>query len=278
MTWRRFFTVVGLGLFAWFVIREWKNLDAAWEAIRKISLGWISFLLLLEVAYYVFNAMATKASLAVMKIKFHWRKLFYIGVESIYLNSIVPSVGLAGVSPLWEYAQETNQSKKRTATGYVLTTALEVIAIGLLWVGVTVNHPSRWIFLLVIMAIIGPMFAIRKSRPVVIALFWAAVANTCEATLLYFLFQAMHYPVSVETALTVYSAAMLTWYLSPTPQGLGTVEIAVSALLVSKGLPSGAALAIPLVYRVFVHITPATVGLLSFTYRHVQPSAKESAT
>ena len=271
MNWRRLLTVIGLGLFIWFIVREEKHFLPAWQSIRHISIGWIIGLVTLEMCYYCFNAYATQAALAFFGQTFAWRKLLLIGMESIYLNSVVPSVGLAGLAPLWEQAVDTQQSKKLTASGYILTTVMEVTAIGILWIGLSITNPYR-IALAVgvpLLLIFGPRL-FKKTRYLAQSLTWAFLANACEATILFLLFRAMHYPVAVETSLFVYSVSMLAWYLSPTPQGLGTVELIASAALVKSGLPAGAALAIPLTYRLFVQLLPVVIGLISYSLRRLR--------
>jgi uncharacterized membrane protein YbhN (UPF0104 family) len=268
MNWRRLLTVIGLSLFVWFIVREHNNLQPAWDSVRHLSIGWLVGLLILEIGYYCFNASATQSALAFFGLVFPWRKLMLIGMETIYLNSVVPSVGLAGIAPLWEHATDTKQSKKLTASGYILTTVMEVTAISILWLGLVVSTPYRLALAIgVPLLLLGLPHLFRRTTHLARSLTWAFLANACEATLLYFLFQAMHYPVSVETSLLVYSVSMLAWYLSPTPQGLGTVELLASAVLVKSGLPAGAALAIPLTYRLFVQLVPVTIGLISFSLR-----------
>lgn len=278
MNWRRLLTVVGFGLFVWFFAREWPHLRPALVSIQRISLPWIITLLLLEISYLCLNTLATQTSLRFFGQIFSWRQLVITGLESIYLNSVVPSIGLAGIAPLWERADEQTHSKRKVVSGYIMSTSLTVLTIALLWIALTVESWYRvGLFAIIIGSI---LFARRlKERPKLAAdaFIWAWLANTCQAIMLFCLFRAMHYHISVTSCLFVYAVSMLTWYLSPTPQGLGTFELVASTSLAHQGVPASAALAVPLTFRAFIQVLPVMVGLTSYSlrrWRHSAPAAK----
>lgn len=278
MNWRRLLTVVGLGIFVWYVSREWPHLKSALLGIRELSSIWIVALLLLVSGFYCLTTLATQTSLRFFQQSFAWRQLLAIGLESVYLNSIVPSGGLAGISPLLERAEEQH-AKHKIASGYIMTTSLIVLSLVLLWLGLTLES---WYRIGLVGLLIGIVLVLRRlgGRPRLAAdaFLWACLANTVQFILMYLLFQAMDYPVAFSEALFVYSASMIAWYISPTPQGLGAFELAASSSLTKVGLPAGAALAIPLTYRAFVQLLPMLTGGVSYTLRrwrsHTRPSSQ----
>jgi len=68
--------------------------------------------------------------------------------------------------------------------------------------------------------------------------------------------------ISVTSALVVYFAASAVGALSPTPGGLGTLEAALIAGLSQQGVPTAAAVAGVLTYRVITYWLPVVPGLV----------------
>ena len=70
--------------------------------------------------------------------------------------------------------------------------------------------------------------------------------------------------VSVLTAAISYFAAVSIGALSPTPGGLGTIEVALAAALTAGGVPGGLAVSAVLLYRLATLWLPVPLGWLAF--------------
>jgi uncharacterized protein (TIRG00374 family) len=72
---------------------------------------------------------------------------------------------------------------------------------------------------------------------------------------------AFHEPVAPDKVVIAYAVANVVGTFSPTPGGLGAVEGVMIALLVGFGMPSAAAVAVVLVYRLINFWLPIPAGL-----------------
>ena len=77
-------------------------------------------------------------------------------------------------------------------------------------------------------------------------------------------FLAMDTPFSVGTIIGGFSMVQLTYYVSPTPGGIGIVESVFPVILRMLRVPVNKGLLIALVYRAFTIWVPFLVGFISF--------------
>ena len=75
---------------------------------------------------------------------------------------------------------------------------------------------------------------------------------------------AFHAGVTPDKAIIAYAVANVVGTFSPTPGGLGAVEGVMIALLVGFGMPSAAAVAVVLVYRLINFWLPMPAGLVTW--------------
>ena len=75
---------------------------------------------------------------------------------------------------------------------------------------------------------------------------------------------AFHAGVAPDKAIIAYAVANVVGTFSPTPGGLGAVEGVMIALLVGFGMPSAAAVAVVLVYRLINFWLPIPAGLATY--------------
>ena len=72
--------------------------------------------------------------------------------------------------------------------------------------------------------------------------------------------------VSFIDVFAVYLGGTAVAAASPTPGNVGAVEVALSAGLVAVGVPSGAAVAAVLIYRLLTFWLPLVPGFIAFRY------------
>ena len=75
---------------------------------------------------------------------------------------------------------------------------------------------------------------------------------------------AFHQTLSPDKVVIAYAVANVVGTFSPTPGGLGAVEGVMIALLVGFGMPSAAAVAVVLVYRLINFWLPIPAGLATY--------------
>ena len=74
------------------------------------------------------------------------------------------------------------------------------------------------------------------------------------------LFLAFGYLVPFTTLLTGYSLMLVFWIVTPTPQGVGIVEVVTPAIFASMGIPVEIATLAVLSFRAFNLWMPVVVG------------------
>ncbi|MEP7357466.1 MAG: flippase-like domain-containing protein, partial [Anaerolineales bacterium] len=103
-----------------------------------------------------------------------------------------------------------------------------------------------------------------RARPRQLA--WLAVvallAHLADLGTLYCLFVAFRAPAGLGTVVAGYAVAVLFWIISPTPQGIGIVEGAMTLALTSLGVAPGAAAVVTLAFRGLAFWLPFAVGFV----------------
>jgi uncharacterized protein (TIRG00374 family) len=97
------------------------------------------------------------------------------------------------------------------------------------------------------------------------ALMWAIVNWLADAACLIFAIKAVGVPVPWHKVLLVWSAGVGAGSFSPTPAGLGVVDVTMTAALVAAGLHAPDAVAAVLLYRI---VTFKVIVSLGWTIRH----------
>jgi len=79
---------------------------------------------------------------------------------------------------------------------------------------------------------------------------------------LYCLFLAFHQPVGLGVLIAGFSMGILFWIVSITPQGIGVVEVMMTFVFTSLGIPAGPAALISLAFRGLTFWIPLGIGFL----------------
>ena len=101
-----------------------------------------------------------------------------------------------------------------------------------------------------------------RARPRQLA--WLALvalaAHLADLGTLYCLFLAFGPPVGLGTLVAAYAIAILFWIISPTPQGIGIVEGAMTLVLTSLGVSGPIAAVVTLTFRGLAFWLPFVIG------------------
>lgn len=79
-------------------------------------------------------------------------------------------------------------------------------------------------------------------------------------------FLAMQQPLTWATVLTAYALMMLFWIVSPTPQGIGVVEVVGAYVLSQTGMNTGIAVVVALAFRGVAYWIPLVIGGFVFVH------------
>jgi putative heme transporter len=105
-----------------------------------------------------------------------------------------------------------------------------------------------------------------------LAFIWGMLNEAADACCLILAIKAVGVPVPWDGVLLVWSAGQGAGSFSPTPAGIGVVEVTMTAALVACGLPSAYAFAAVLLYRIVAFkgvVTMAWFAERTFTHRRV---------
>lgn len=325
----RILNLIGITLFAWLAWRERASLYQFAVIARQINPLWLLLVAGIQIIYYIPYSQIYKYSLRLFGFEATAKQLFPIGFVAMFVNSVVPAGGLAGVVPMRELAVRTNQSATRAALGYVFTGLAELLTILVLvsltpifihyQAGVTAaQYDSAMSTLVLMIAILiliislvltesvflGWMLRLtrtianrllRLNRQTELSEEWS---NTVQQRLRHYLRQILRQPATLfwlffyvmiahalllltlglvmavfqvslplPALLVSYAVIMFTWFVSPTPQGIGFMEAAGAIALKSFGLTAAVALSVPVIFRVFVQWLPLLIGFTIVSHR-----------
>lgn len=90
----------------------------------------------------------------------------------------------------------------------------------------------------------------------------ALAAHLLDIASLYCLFLAFRQPVSGGVLVTLYAMTVLFWIVSPTPNGIGVVEVVMPAIYASLGVPVATGAIISLAFRGLTFWIPLFIGFV----------------
>jgi uncharacterized protein (TIRG00374 family) len=110
----------------------------------------------------------------------------------------------------------------------------------------------------------GQVAAAVRARPDRFVRPWgvAVVANLVDLASLYVLFLAFHQTIGWGRLVAGYAVGVLFWIVSPTPQGIGTVEGVMALAYASLGVPTGTATVVALSFRGLTFWLPLALGVV----------------
>jgi uncharacterized protein (TIRG00374 family) len=98
----------------------------------------------------------------------------------------------------------------------------------------------------------------RLGRTVAVAL----AMHVVDLASLYFLFMAFHQVVGIGSLVAGFAMGILFWNVSITPQGIGTVEGAMTLVYTSLGVPAANATVVALAFRGLTFWLPVLIGFV----------------
>ena len=296
-TWaRRLAAVVALGVGISILLLNAKKSQSALAAVGNARPGWVAAVVVSTIATYVMAATCTIGSTAA---RLEPSKTFVMQVASSFVNRFVPG-GVAGAVLNVRFVEQAGATRPAAvtanvlngATGFAVHAALFVVLLprfggihrdvdppddiavlvailaGLICVGAVVW--IRWIS----HHVKGRLTAMRQAaadvvhtpRRLVLLIGGSIGVTAAHGIGLWCALRAVGAPTALSDVLVIYLAAAAAAALSPTPGGLGAIEVALVAGLTRSGTAATPAAAAVLVYRIVTYWLPIIPGLIAFRW------------
>ncbi|WP_136312915.1 lysylphosphatidylglycerol synthase transmembrane domain-containing protein [Actinomyces procaprae] len=284
-----------VGLVALWTLLARMNIEQITDAVAGASIWWIIGALVFSLATYVGAGLALVAFSPV-------RLSLWKSTEVHLASSVVSLVAPAGVGGAAINLRFLSRNGVPTAIGvatvalvqvvqFVVTVVLLIIVAATTGQSTSLTLPSGWVLLIavVLVAVVATALFIPKVRSWVWdkieptyrqvwpRLVWVmsnpgrlalGLGGTLLLSLSYIMsfgasLWAFGHTLSFSLLAITYLAANTVGSVVPSPGGIGPVEVALTAGLVTAGVPSGVALSTAIVYRLVTFWIPIPVGWLS---------------
>jgi uncharacterized membrane protein YbhN (UPF0104 family) len=297
VTWaRRFATLTVLGAVISILLLNAKRSESAFAAIAHARPWWVGAVV---AATFVTYVMAAASTIGSTPVRLGLSRTFVMQVASSFVNRFVPG-GVAGAVLNVRFVERSGASRSaaivsnvlNNVAGFTIHVAL-FLALLPTFGGVhrDVDPPDDFgvfVAVLVVLVAVGAAVWIRwiphhlkgrvaplvgaasdvvRSPPRLVLLVGGSAGVTVAHGLgLWCALRAVGAPVALSDVMIVYLAAAAAATISPTPGGLGAIEIALVAGLSQTGIPAAPALAAVLVYRLVSYWLPIVPGLLAYRW------------
>lgn len=296
---RKVLIFVAFAVFAYVVIPQFTKFKESLHALHDINLLWLPLLAAFSILTYV---AAAAVFVALSNVPLKLREASLVQLASSFMSKIIPGgVGASGLNIRYltksglAATEASALIVAQNAIGFVtfIVPLMLLLLVSQQSIGSIFKfHTSLPVLLLIVSALSAAavfMIFSRKIRQKVgsfITKFFAqlrdlstspqeimiAAAASLAITLayvacLYAALQAVHAALPLSTIVFVYATAMIAKSAVPTPGGLGPVEVAMSAALISAGIPAGQAFATVILYRLATFWIP--VPFSAVAYRHI---------
>jgi undecaprenyl-diphosphatase len=295
------FTAVMIVLVTYFLLPQFADLPGIVQQVRDANWAWTPLIILGSVMTYV----AASISLAgAIPNNLQSGPLFMSSVGSSFASKLAPA-GIGGMAMNIRFLQKQGVDEPVAVSGVGLNTIagfaghMTMIGIFLVWAGRDAFGSFRlpdpkWFIIAVVVALVVLAIAmaipasrqifLEKLRPIIMRAFagvgevmrrpskvvmligGSALVTFSYLTTLYFSTQAFGGGLPFATIGAVFLVGSAVASAAPTPGGLGAVEAALIAGLVSAGMDNSIAVPAVFMYRLFTFWAPILPGWLSFRW------------
>lgn len=276
------------------LVPQFKQFSASWDSIKNGHIEWAMIGLVAVLATTIFASLVYKA---LVPKKLPLMRTIVIQIATYFTNRLLPSgIGGLGFNTLY-ITRQTGLSRTEAAAYATINNILGFVAF---WLSALVaalisrsrvNLPGISMKAVLIVVVIGAgvvlasflsagikknilgfgghmwgvLLAMSKSPGRVALALTASMGITFSyVSILYCASRVVGVDVTVSQLFIAFVAGNAALSVSPTPGGLGAVEAAMTALLVSLGTGSSDALATVLVYRGLSYWLPIVPGFIAF--------------
>jgi uncharacterized membrane protein YbhN (UPF0104 family) len=276
------------------LLPQLKSFGASWEYLTASSIYWniaAVFFMLLTIVF------ATLVFVALVPGKLPIRRTWLIQMATYFTNRLLPS-GLGGIGFNALYLVKQAKLSKTDAAVYAGTNNLigvvafticislstlvsgsqisaslpiKKIAIGVFVLAVVIGITSLAVkgVQKKIFEFVGHLFGMaltmaRHPKRVLLAVLFSIGITISYAAVLWATTRSVGVHLSIIDIFIAFVAGNTALTISPTPGGIGAVEAAITAVIVSSGVPSPLALASVVLFRLVSYWLPIAPGFVAY--------------
>jgi uncharacterized membrane protein YbhN (UPF0104 family) len=293
---RRLVMVIVLGGGVSILLLNVKRSESAAAAIAHARPGWVAAVVASTIVTY---AMAAACTIGSTSVRLDPSRTVLMQVASSFVNRFVPG-GVAGAVLNVRFVEQAGATRPAAITsnvlnsvaGFVVHLAL-FLALLPLFGGIhrDVDPPDDFaLFVALLVAMIGfgaavwirwiprhvkgrlatvrgaAADALRSPRRLVLLVGGSLGVTAAHGLGLWCALRGVGAPIALADVMVIYLVAAAAASISPTPGGLGAIEIALVAGLSRIGTPAAPASAAVLVYRIVSYWLPIMPGFLAFRW------------
>ncbi len=295
---KRGFILLALGLIAFYVIiPQFGSFRDTLPLLQGSQLRDVWLALGCAALTYIAGA-GTYYCLAIHRLKYS--RTVLVQVAGMFVNRLLPA-GIGSIGVNYAYLRKARHSRPAAASVVALNNALGIFGHALLLITLLVVHhqalpplqweqtPARPAILLVILFVIvlwlvlyklygrrllrtlrefGAQLVSYRQRPtrLIGALACSMGLTLANVLALWFCVAAMDGGLSFMAVFLVFTFGIALGTATPTPGGLGGIEVGLAAGLIAYQVDEATALAIVLLYRLLTYWLPLLAGSLAFLY------------
>lgn len=294
--WRHIATVVALGLVVTVLLLNAKRSESALTALTHAHVAWIAAVITAAAATYTMAAACTIGSTTA---PIALRRTIVMQVASSFVNRFIPG-GVGGAVLNVRYLERAGARRSEAVTANALNSAAGLAVHLALFVGLLpffgglqrdVDPPddsAAYLAILIALITVGAalwirwipqhwkghvkaMWAaanavLRDPRRLALLFLGSAGVTLAHGAGLWGALRSVNVPVNPVDVMVVYLAAAAAASISPTPGGLGAIEIALVTGLTRTGTPAAPAAAAVLIYRIISYWLPILPGFVAFKH------------
>lgn len=273
-----------------------KRSESAAAAIAHARPGWVAAVVASTVATY---AMAAACTIGSTSVQLDPARTVVMQVAASFVNRFVPG-GVAGAVLNVRFVEQAGATRPAAITSSVLNSVAGFVVHVVLFLALLplfggvrrdVDPPDDFAaFVVVLIALIGLGAAVwirwiphhfkgrlatmrqaatdtlRSPRRLMLLVGGSLGVTAAHGLGLWCALRAVGAPVALADVMVIYLVAAAAATISPTPGGLGAIEIALVAGLASIGTPATSASAAVLVYRIVSYWLPILPGFVAFRW------------
>jgi phosphatidylglycerol lysyltransferase len=130
--WRSYLFWLLFGSFAWFIIRNFSEVQHLAKTLAQGKWQWLAFAALLQVVYYLVYTGLYKSAFNAVEVESRITGLLPIVLGSLFVNVVAPTGGTAGAALFMDDASRRGQSGARTAAGTLVAQAADFSSFALI--------------------------------------------------------------------------------------------------------------------------------------------------
>jgi undecaprenyl-diphosphatase len=288
--------VIILGLAAWVLLPQVKELVNNRQVIKTLSISWLLIGLLVFFISYFFSALVYQF---LSPKKLQLKKNIFVQLATAFTNRLLPS-GIGGISTNSLFLIRSGYKRPAAVSLALANSLIGFLAFCLVLIVSGALSPeflsdffedlsSYYIWILagaVIVSLLSLLYPkirnalkdnIRQSVSVlrgivgaphrfILALLSSSLITVCYSGALYCCLRAAGIMLPVNELMLVFSASAIAVTISPTPNGLGAAEVSVLAALEKLSIASSPALAAVIAFRLISFWIPILPGYIFFRY------------